>query len=58
MLSAQAIEDYKKIFKDEFGKDISYNMAEEQGTRLIKLFEILLQIERRIRKRTESESKI
>ena len=32
MLSKQAIEEYRKIFKEEFGQDITVAEAEEQGT--------------------------
>ena len=45
MLSKQAIEEYQKIFKEEFGQEITIAEAEEQGTRLLKFFEILIKID-------------
>jgi len=47
MLSKQAIEEYQKIFKEEFGQDITVVEAEEQGTRLLRFFEILLKVDQR-----------
>ena len=51
MLSSQAIAEYQKIFKKEFGEDISHEEADLQGTRLVKLFQILLQVDNRINKK-------
>lgn len=50
MLSKQAIEKYQKIFKEEFGQEITIAEAEEQGTRLLKFFEILIKIDQRNKK--------
>ena len=47
MLSKQAIEEYQKIMKEKFGQDITPAEAEEQGTRLLKFFEILIKIDQR-----------
>lgn len=47
MLSKQAIEEYQKIMKKEFGQDITVAEAEEQGTRLLRLFEILVKVDQR-----------
>ena len=41
MLSKQAIEEYQKIMKEEFGQDITIAEAEEQGTRLSKSCEFI-----------------
>ena len=46
MLSKQAIEEYQKIFKEEYGQELTFAEAEEQGTRLLKFFEILIKIDR------------
>jgi hypothetical protein len=37
-LSKEAIEEYKQIYKKNFGKDISDEEAREQGENLIELF--------------------
>lgn len=41
MLSKLAIEEYQKIFKEEFGEEISDEEAREQGERLIQLFKVI-----------------
>lgn len=40
-LSQQAIEEYKAIYKKEYGKDITDAEADEQGMKLIRLFKII-----------------
>lgn len=47
MLSKQAIEEYQKIFNEELGQDITGAEAEEQGTRLLRFFEILIKVDQR-----------
>ena len=47
MLSKKAIEEYRKIYKKEYGEEITVAEAEEQGSRLLRLFEILLRIDKR-----------
>lgn len=39
------IEEYKKIYKKEFGEDISDEEAHEQGERLVRLFELVFKDE-------------
>lgn len=48
-LSKEAIEEYKQIYKKEFGEEISDQEAYEQGSRLIRLFEILYRADKRIK---------
>lgn len=38
MISKEAFEEYKAIYKEEFGKDISDQEALEQGVSLLTLF--------------------
>lgn len=45
MLSKQATEEYQKIMKEEFGQDITVTEAEDQGTRLLKFFELLIKVD-------------
>ncbi len=40
-LSKEAIEDYKKAFKEEFGEDLSDEEAMELGCDLLRLFQII-----------------
>lgn len=44
-LSKEAIEEYKRIYKEEFGEEISDEEATEQGTRLINLFRVLYKVD-------------
>jgi len=54
MLSKQAIEEYRKIMKEEFMQDITVAEAEEQGTRLLKFFELLIDIDRKNKKKVNT----
>ncbi|MBU3922995.1 hypothetical protein KJ684_02035 [Patescibacteria group bacterium] len=40
-LSKEAIDEYKDIYKKEFGEEISDEEAKEQGTKLLSLFKII-----------------
>ena len=40
-LSKEAIEEYKQIYKKNFGKEISDEEAREQGENLIALFRVI-----------------
>ena len=53
MLSNKSIEEYKRIFKKKFGKEISDEEALEQVTRLVNFFEILhkINVKDKIRKK-------
>ena len=53
MLSNEAIEEYRKLYKQEYGKEISYSEASEQGNRILNFFEILMQIDQRIKNTTD-----
>ena len=50
MLSKQAIEKFQKIMKKEYGQELSMAEAEEQGARLLKFFELLIEIDQRRKK--------
>jgi len=57
-LSQKSIDEYKKIFKEEYGQDLSDAEAREQGGRLVDFFEILYkqaQIEYRRKLRLKKE---
>ena len=41
-LSAQAIQEFKAIWKDEYHEELSDAAAEEHGLRLLSLFAVLL----------------
>ena len=47
MLSDKVVQEYKKIFKEKYGQDLTDAEAREQGERLVKFFEILIGIDRR-----------
>ena len=44
-LSKEVIKEYKKIYKEIEGKEISDEEAREQGTRLVNLFRVLLEVD-------------
>jgi len=46
-ISDKHLKEYKKVYKDHFGKEISDEEALEQGTRLANLMLFLYKIERR-----------
>ena len=41
MLSKQAVMEFQKIYKQKFDEDISYEEAEKQGVKLLRLFRII-----------------
>jgi hypothetical protein len=41
MLSHKAIDDFKSIYKQEFGESISNQEAKEKGEKLLRLFSII-----------------
>ena len=43
-LTQEAIDEFKAIYKKEFGEDISDAEALEMGTRLLRVFHILLEV--------------
>lgn len=60
MLSDKAVQEYKKIFKKEYGQDLTDAEAREQGERLLQLTEILIkqaQIEHKRKQRLKKEPK-
>lgn len=40
-LSVNAVLEYQKIYKQEFGEEITFDEAKEQGMRLLRLFDIV-----------------
>lgn len=49
-LSTKAIEDFMRIYKEEFGIELTDSEAHEYATNLIKYFEILIKIDKRTTK--------
>lgn len=41
-LSPQAIQDFRRIYRAEYGVDISDDEAREMGTRIVRLFMVIL----------------
>lgn len=42
-LSPKAINEYQNLFKQEFGKELTYEQAEEQAMKLLRLIQIVYQ---------------
>ena len=47
MLSDEAVKEFQEIYKKKFGKEISYQDAYESGQRLVNLFKILWESDRK-----------
>lgn len=47
MISKEALEEYKAIYKEKTGKDLSDQEASEQSNNLVNFFALLLKIDRR-----------
>jgi len=43
MLSKQAILDYKTIFQEEVGEELTYELANEKATKFLRLFKMIYQ---------------
>lgn len=43
-LTQEAIDEFKAIYKSEFKEDISDDEAREMGTRLLRVFRVLLDV--------------
>jgi len=41
-LSAKAINEYIEIYKEEFGKDLSFDEAQKQAENLLKLIKLII----------------
>ncbi len=41
MLSEKAVRDFQRIYKKEFGIELSYEDASEQGVKLLRLFSLI-----------------
>jgi len=49
-LSPKSIEEFKKIYKEEFGVELTNLEAEESAIKLVKYFELLMRIDKRLTK--------
>ena len=52
MLSQELVEEFQKIFKKNFGMDLSLEDARAMGTALVKYYEILLEVSKEDLKNT------
>lgn len=55
MISAQALQDFKAIWKNQFGEDISDEKATEEALNLLNLFNVIY---RPIKKESSNEYEI
>jgi hypothetical protein len=44
MLSDKAIDEYREIYKEEFGRDISVEEARKQADNFLKLMQLILSV--------------
>lgn len=46
-LSPEAIQEFKQIYREEYGEEISDDEAREVGTRLVRVFKVICEVEAR-----------
>lgn len=46
-LTKEQVEEFRKLMKEEYEKDLTYKEAYEQVWRLVRYFELLIEIDRR-----------
>ena len=47
MLGKESIEEYQKIMKEQYGEEVSFEEAREQGENLVRFVELLIEIDRK-----------
>jgi len=46
MLKKESIKEYQRIFKELYGKELSFEEAREQGENLVRFFEALIKADK------------
>jgi len=49
-LSSKTIEDFKRIYKEEFGIELTDSEAQEYANNLVRYFELLIKVDNKARK--------
>lgn len=57
MLTEEEIQKFKKLAKETMGIDLTDSEAEDQGGRLVTLFELLIKIDRRNKQKEMKKDK-
>jgi len=45
--SSGGLKNFRQIYKEEYGKDLTYEEAKEAGSNLVKFFKLLIEIDQR-----------
>ena len=56
-LSKESIEEFKRIFKKEYGRELTYEEAYEAAFNLLGFFELLWKIDRRLKREQKKKDK-
>lgn len=46
---------FRKIYKEEYGKDLTYEEAKEAGSNLVNFFKLLIEIDQRNKQKKKKE---
>lgn len=57
MLTDKEIKEFKRLVKKNMKIDLTYTEAEDQGSRLVTLFELLIKIDRRNKQKEMKKDK-
>ena len=57
MLTDEEIKEFKRIAKETMGIDLTDAEAEDQGSRLVTLFELLIEVDRKKKQKEKEETK-
>lgn len=49
-LSSKTIEDFKRVYKEEFGIELTDSEAQKHSNNLVKYFELLIRVDNKTRK--------
>ena len=52
-LSQRAIDEFKKIYEEEYGEEISDAEARDMGTRLLRIFMVMFEVDAHSRKNAQ-----
>lgn len=45
--SSDGLKEFRRIYKEEYGKDLTYEEAKEAGANLVNFFKLLIEIDQR-----------
>jgi len=52
MLSKESVESFQRLFKEHYAEDMTYEEAREAGENLVRYFELLIELDRKSKKKS------